>query len=204
MGPWWIIFKSLHNEYQLLPPYHQIYSFVVRWRSYFPWQEGIPEQRPDWPDLHVKPTDKHQYLQMDSCHPQHCKTSIPYSQALRLRRICSEDEHLQKWTHKLKKHLLKWGYREQQLDKEIHRALTIMRDNCLQTHLNQEKSAQILLVVTYHPILPPFQVITKRHLPTLHTTERLQWAVPLPSLIAFRRLRNLRDLLVWVPLTVTS
>ena len=49
-------------------------------------------------DLHVKPTDTHQYLRMDSCHPHHCKTSIPYSQALRLRRICSEEEHLLKWT----------------------------------------------------------------------------------------------------------
>ena len=35
-------------------------------------------------DLHVKPMDTHQYLHMDSCHPQHCKSSIPYSQALHL------------------------------------------------------------------------------------------------------------------------
>ena len=40
---------------------------------------------------YVKPTDKHQYLRMDSCHPKHCKASIPFSQALRLRRICSKD-----------------------------------------------------------------------------------------------------------------
>ena len=42
-------------------------------------------------DLFVKPTDKHQYLHSTSCHPRHCKTSIAYSQALRLRRICSND-----------------------------------------------------------------------------------------------------------------
>ena len=42
-------------------------------------------------DLFIKPTDKHQYLHSTSCHPRHCKTSIAYSQALRLRRICSND-----------------------------------------------------------------------------------------------------------------
>ena len=31
-------------------------------------------------DLHVKPTSKHQYLYIKSCHPKHCNTAIPYSQ----------------------------------------------------------------------------------------------------------------------------
>ena len=54
-------------------------------------------------DLHVKPMDTHQFLRMNSCHPQHCKTAIPYSQALRLGRICSEEENL------LKRALDSWG-----------------------------------------------------------------------------------------------
>ena len=36
--------------------------------------------------LYVKPTDSHQYLQSNSCHPFHCKKCIPYRQALRLNR----------------------------------------------------------------------------------------------------------------------
>ena len=47
-------------------------------------------------DLHVKPTDSHQYLQSCSCHPFHCKKGIPYSQALRLDRICSETNYFVK------------------------------------------------------------------------------------------------------------
>ena len=39
-------------------------------------------------DLYTKPMEKPQYLRMDSCHPFHCKASILYSQALRLRYIC--------------------------------------------------------------------------------------------------------------------
>ena len=41
-------------------------------------------------DLYVKPTDTHQY-DSSLCHPYHCKKSIPYSHALRLNRICSNN-----------------------------------------------------------------------------------------------------------------
>ncbi len=40
-------------------------------------------------DLYCKPTDSHNYLYYSSAHPRPCKDSIPYSQFLRIRRICS-------------------------------------------------------------------------------------------------------------------
>ena len=39
-------------------------------------------------DLFCKLTDAHQYLHSKSCHPWHTKKAIPFSQALRIRRIC--------------------------------------------------------------------------------------------------------------------
>ena len=42
--------------------------------------------------LCVKPTDTHQYLLANSCHPSHTKRSTPYGQALRMLRICSNKE----------------------------------------------------------------------------------------------------------------
>ena len=44
-------------------------------------------------DLHTKKTDKHQFLSPKSCHPKHCSRSIPYSQAIRLKRICSSESN---------------------------------------------------------------------------------------------------------------
>ena len=43
-------------------------------------------------DLYCKPTDMNNYLPYDLAHPPHCKKGLPYSQFLRLRRICSRDE----------------------------------------------------------------------------------------------------------------
>ena len=41
--------------------------------------------------VHCKPTDSHSYLLYSSSHPSHVKNSIPYSQFLRLRRLCNDD-----------------------------------------------------------------------------------------------------------------
>ena len=154
-------------------------------------------------DLHVKPTDKHQYLRMDSCHPKHCKASIPYSQALRLRRICSEEQVFKNRTRELKQHFLSRGYKEQHLNKQIQRALNTSREACLQSKQNREKSARVPLVVTYHPILPSFHTTAKKHLPILQASVRLREAFRYPPLIAFRRPRNLKDFLVRATLTST-
>ena len=40
--------------------------------------------------IHYKATDTHSYLHYESSHPRHCKESLPCSQLLRLRRICSD------------------------------------------------------------------------------------------------------------------
>ena len=39
-------------------------------------------------DLHIKATDRHQYLHYTSSHPHHTQRSIVYSQALRVSQIC--------------------------------------------------------------------------------------------------------------------
>ena len=49
----------------------------------------------------VKSTDTHQYLHASSCHISHSKKSIPFSQAMRLNRVCSESAFLDKRCNEL-------------------------------------------------------------------------------------------------------
>ena len=63
--------------------------------------EGVIETH-----LYVKPTDSHQYLKSNSCHPFHCKKGLPYSQVLRLNRICSETNSFDKRCNDLERFLL--------------------------------------------------------------------------------------------------
>ena len=42
--------------------------------------------------LYTKPSDTHQYLLPSSCHPKHSSRNVPYSLALRIRRICSNPD----------------------------------------------------------------------------------------------------------------
>ena len=53
-------------------------------------------------DLYSKPTDSHNYLLFPSAHPRKCIESIPYSQYLHIRRICSTlsdyDRHMKSMT----------------------------------------------------------------------------------------------------------
>ena len=58
-------------------------------------------------DIYTKPTDSQQYLLPTSCHPPHCNNNIPYILALRIRRICFDDEAFEKRVSDLSVHLNK-------------------------------------------------------------------------------------------------
>ena len=65
--------------------------------------------------LHIKPTDTNQFLDSTSCHPYHCKKNIPYSQAFRYNRICSDNEKFDQRCNDFQKWLMERGYSEKWL-----------------------------------------------------------------------------------------
>ena len=61
-------------------------------------------------DLYAKPTDTREYLNASSCHVSNWKKSIPFSQALRFSRVCSENAFFDKRCNKLEVWLKERGY----------------------------------------------------------------------------------------------
>ena len=154
-------------------------------------------------DLYTKPTDKHQHLLYSSCHPLHTKKAIPFSLALRLRRICSTDETFNTRTAQLTTYLLKRGYKRNFITKQIQRAADIPRSVALQTK-DINKPTRIPFITTFNPSLPHISNIIKRHYNLLLSSDRCKQVFPHLPVVAFRRSSNLRDLLVTAKLSSNS
>ena len=83
-------------------------------------------------DLYTKPTDTHQSLSPESCHPKRYTTSIPYS--LKLQRICLRDEDNVKRTEDLKEHLRGRGYKKTTMDTQIQLDTQTPWEETMQPH----------------------------------------------------------------------
>ena len=101
-------------------------------------------------DVYQKPTDTHPYLHWTSAHPPHLKQSIPYSQALRLRRICSSTDTLKKPTAEYADFFVACGYQRTKVLREMEKVLTMAQDECVQTR-DRESTDRIPLVTTFNP-----------------------------------------------------
>ena len=92
----------------------------------------------------MKPTDRHQYLQYLSRHPEHTKWSIIYSQMLRLKRLCSLDKDFKEQLSEIKSWFLKRGYPEQIIECEMEKVK--FRENRKKSGINKKKGYLLLLL----------------------------------------------------------
>ena len=83
-------------------------------------------------DIYNKPTDEPQYLSPQSCHPKHCTKGIPYSQALRIKRICSIEQTTKKRLGDQKCHRKKRGYNNASINNCFSKASGIDRKDLIQ------------------------------------------------------------------------
>ena len=146
-------------------------------------------------DLYSKPTDKHQYLSPSSCHPKHCFKSIPFSQAIRVKRICSTVETTKQRLGDLRHHLKKRGYNDKVIESGFSKASEINRNDLLE-YKEKKINKRVPLVLTYHPSLAKIAGIVRHHWKEIEKSETLVKLFPEPPVVAFRRPKSIKDTLV--------
>ena len=146
-------------------------------------------------DIHTKPTDKHQYLSPQSCHPTHCTKSIPYSQALRVKRICSSENTTKQRLGILRSNLKKRGYKNKVIKKGFERANQHQREELLQ-YKKKKVNNRVPFVLTFHPAFKNLSSIMREHWQSLQKHQTLSKIFPEPPVLAFRRPKSIKDRLV--------
>ena len=145
--------------------------------------------------VHYKPTDSHSYLLYSSSHPSHVKNSIPYSQLLRLRRLCSEDSDFSLKSEEMCHFFDKRGYPASVVQAGHHRAQQIDRQSALQTS-QKENNNRIPFTLTFHPHNHAVKSIILKNFKLLQNDPDTGRIFSQPPLISFKRDENIGNFLV--------
>ena len=145
--------------------------------------------------LYSKPTDAHLYLRSDSCHPKSCTKGLVKGEMLRARRICTKEADFIEAADKMKGHFMRRGFEQSAIERTIGEVLSMPREDAL-TYKKKESNIRVPCVLTYHPRLRMMGKVLQKNFKLLQSNERLEKAFPEPPMIAFKRLKNLRDILV--------
>ena len=153
--------------------------------------------------LYTKETDTLSYLDYSSCHPTSCKKSIPYSQFLRLRRICSDLDDFVIQSEKLAFSFHRANYPDNIIQEGFDKAYMLERDSILNyTHRDKSKNNEKLHLITdYHPSYRAVLDIVSNNWDMLDNSSATRPLLQIPVIRGFRRPKNLRDLLVRAKLT---
>ena len=148
-------------------------------------------------DLYKKPTDRNQYLMTSSCHPAHVTNNIPFSLALRIVRICSNESNRDIRLDELNQLLLSRNYKPGIIRTAIERAKSIPRVEALNRVEKSAVTRRPVFVLHYDPRLPSVTGIVKKHWRTMVSTDpHLKEVFPLPPLVAYKRPPNIKEKLI--------
>ena len=130
-----------------------------------------------------------------TCHPSHTFQGVPKGLAKRVCRTCSTPALYKEQSTHLKNNLFRRGYQAHKVQAAIDEMSLLDRQSLLQ-YRARSTGNRVPMVTTYHPVLKDLTNILKRHIPILHTNKRMSEVFKDPPMAAFRRPRNLKDMVV--------
>ena len=150
-------------------------------------------------DLYCKPTDAHNYLAYDSAHPVHIKKGLPYSQLLRVRRICTNIADFDKNAIMIANHFRRRGYPDSLIEKALIDVRRKDRQLLLTPTLGNKASSDkdnLFLVTTHIPGQNPLKNIVQENWKILGRTHTTEPIYKKNVIFGQRRNKNLKDILI--------
>ena len=145
-------------------------------------------------DVYRKPMSCNTYLESTSCHPRHTKVNIAYGIALRMKMICSEEALFEKNVKNLVKWLSEKGHDLNNTLNMIDKARKMDRKVLLKKKVKIETEKSIF-VYPYIPGIPSISKVLYDHKNNLDTDKELQKVFKDGFMVAYKRNKNLSELL---------
>ena len=116
-------------------------------------------------DLYTKPTDCHQYLHFESCHPFHTTICVVYSQALQIQKRCSQEIDVKQHLDNLESWFIDRKYPKNLVKGQIRKAVEETKRRTMEVPSVEHPKcgSGIPLVLTYHPALSKFSEKLNKH-----------------------------------------
>ena len=150
-------------------------------------------------DLHIKSTDARAYLHYTSDHPLCMKRAIPKGLGIRLKRICSKQQDYHTHREKLVNRLVDRGYPRREVVTELAKVDRMKRHDLLNgksSRRGNSEDGRVPMVVTFSSFLPDIRKILQKNRHILWKSDKLKKIFERDPMIAFKRGKNLKDLLV--------
>ena len=147
--------------------------------------------------VYRKKTDRNNYLHFSSYHSSNLKKGLPYSQMLRLKRICSTETDFESHASEMSARFRERGYDEVTLNKCMSKVKQLDRTGLLTPKSSSvSKGQRIVLSSTFSPISQHIKQTVKKHWHILASDPTIGKAFSTPPIFANKRSKNLTDKLV--------
>ena len=132
-----------------------------------------------------------------SCHPKSTTKNLPFSAALRIVRICTDQKQRDLRLGELKTLLMARKYNESLVDTAIAKAVKIPRKHVLQKSTKQKNKNRPIFATKFDPRLPHIQNLQNKHWRAMVKKDQyLAEVFPQPPMTGFRKQRNLKNYLI--------
>ena len=116
------------NPFKHLSPYYQVHRKDI---CFLDTKVKVDKMSKLYIDLYVKPTDTNSYLNYMSAHPPTCKNSLPYSQLLRIKKICTKSKDFEKHASTKIKEIESKDYQMEILENALSKVKEHKRDDLI-------------------------------------------------------------------------